>query len=485
HLAGNYVGQGGTVRLRTVLGDDGSASDRLVLEGGRASGTSAVQIVNRGGSGALTTGNGIPVVLARQGATTDADAFSLAGPVVQGPYQYDLLRGALDGSDAEGWYLRSRTSGTPLRPEASIYASVPSALQLAGLQSLANWHTRQGESDQGRWRGGAHLWVRGFGAQGDVRGRGLEHEGPDFDHEVRGVQVGADDLVHLSRDVNDRLGAYAGYETARAHVDHEGGAAGAFDAQSAQLGLYLTRLYADGRYIDSVLQGSRLWNVHSQSTQGLVAQTEGWSATGSIEVGQEIPVSRDGRWRVEPQAQLSGQRLHLDDFADEGGPVHLGDYDSLSARIGMRVVNHWGEDPARRLADGGVSEANSMWVRLNLQHEFGGDNAVGFETTQGPLQARSSLRGTTAQAELGASALLASDTSGQFSVGYERSLGGVRREGFAGSATANVGGLVGTGFGLTKRLSKSTSVAARLDYGRGASGGRDGVTGLVGLDSQW
>ena len=56
---GNWVGQGGTVRLNTSLGDSGSQTDRIVINGGAASGSTSLQINNVGGLGALTTGNGI------------------------------------------------------------------------------------------------------------------------------------------------------------------------------------------------------------------------------------------------------------------------------------------------------------------------------------------------------------------------------------------------------------------------------------------
>lgn len=58
-IAGNYVGNGGGLYLRTVLGGDGSPSDRLVISGGNASGSTAVTVTNAGGAGALTTADGI------------------------------------------------------------------------------------------------------------------------------------------------------------------------------------------------------------------------------------------------------------------------------------------------------------------------------------------------------------------------------------------------------------------------------------------
>jgi autotransporter family porin len=58
----NYLGAGGTIGLNTFLGTDGSPSDKLVINGGAATGGSSLRITNTGGPGALTVANGILVV---------------------------------------------------------------------------------------------------------------------------------------------------------------------------------------------------------------------------------------------------------------------------------------------------------------------------------------------------------------------------------------------------------------------------------------
>jgi autotransporter-associated beta strand protein len=50
--------------INTFLGGDGSPSDRLVVNGGGATGNTSVQVTNVGGPGTLTTANGIQVVSA-------------------------------------------------------------------------------------------------------------------------------------------------------------------------------------------------------------------------------------------------------------------------------------------------------------------------------------------------------------------------------------------------------------------------------------
>ena len=106
-IAGNYVGNGGALYLQTVLGDDSSASDRLVISNGVASGTTGIGILNVGGAGAATTADGIMVVQALNGGSTTANAFALYNPVAAGAFEYFLFKGGVSAGSGENWYLRS------------------------------------------------------------------------------------------------------------------------------------------------------------------------------------------------------------------------------------------------------------------------------------------------------------------------------------------------------------------------------------------
>jgi outer membrane autotransporter protein len=105
--AGNYVGANGTIGLNTFLGPDGSPSDRLIINGGSATGNSILHITNAGGPGAETVANGIAVVQVINNGTTVPGAFALAGEVRGGAFDYFLFRGGLGGSSPNDWFLRS------------------------------------------------------------------------------------------------------------------------------------------------------------------------------------------------------------------------------------------------------------------------------------------------------------------------------------------------------------------------------------------
>ena len=116
----NYIGTGGTIAMNTFLGADGSPSDKLVINGGSATGNSFLRITNAGGPGAETVANGIPVVQAINGGTTTPGAFTLAGEVRGGAFDYLLFRGGLGGSSPNDWFLRSTFIVGPIPPEPPI-----------------------------------------------------------------------------------------------------------------------------------------------------------------------------------------------------------------------------------------------------------------------------------------------------------------------------------------------------------------------------
>ncbi|AMM16840.1 hypothetical protein AX768_22585 [Burkholderia sp. PAMC 28687] len=118
NVTGNYIGANGTIALNTVVAGDNAASDRLVISGpaSTATGTSALKINNAGGAGAVTLANGIQVIEANNGATTDLSAFHLASPVKAGAYSYYLAKGGVSDGTAQNWYLRNTIAPAPVAP---------------------------------------------------------------------------------------------------------------------------------------------------------------------------------------------------------------------------------------------------------------------------------------------------------------------------------------------------------------------------------
>ncbi|MDQ0072026.1 outer membrane autotransporter protein [Variovorax boronicumulans] len=360
---GAYVGNGGVLRLGTFLGDSSSVSDRLVLNGASASasGRTNVQITQLGGLGALTTGNGIEVVSARNGATTTAqttkDAFALnGGHVDAGAFDYRLY--AADASGAgENWYLRSTTTATPSTPseagssgtgavqvpayraEVPLFSALPTQLRQTDLAMIGNLHQRIGDDDV---KAGAtastgterRAWGRVIATDIDIRQQGTV--APHSNGNARGFQAGTD----LFATSNWRAGVYVGQLDGSVKVSgFSGGIAnlgvGSNDLRSHYLGAYGTWTADAGFYADAVLQAGR----HRYTAAPLFAQRsagKGDSLMASIEVGQAFAMG-EGGWKIEPQLQLIHQHIGLDDVAISGARVRQDSDDGWIARVGVRL----------------------------------------------------------------------------------------------------------------------------------------------------
>ncbi|MDF9833585.1 outer membrane autotransporter protein [Ereboglobus sp. PH5-5] len=125
--SGVYISDNGRLTIDFVYNEGGanSLSDILVVDSTQVAGGATIITANPvGGPGALTTGNGIPVVEVLGGMGVSArDAFALDSRHFIGPFEYRLYHGAKGGNPANdgNWYLRSH-----YRPSVSGH--------------LANWY---------------------------------------------------------------------------------------------------------------------------------------------------------------------------------------------------------------------------------------------------------------------------------------------------------------------------------------------------------
>ncbi|MFC5576352.1 autotransporter outer membrane beta-barrel domain-containing protein, partial [Xenophilus aerolatus] len=336
---GPWVGNGGLLSIGTALGDSASVSDRLILNGpnAAATGTTNLRVTNLGGLGALTSGNGIEVISAANGATTTAQstksAFNLVGGHVDaGAFEYRLY--AADASGAgENWYLRSTTTvtppagggggggstgggtpATPATPAASLptyradvplYAALPEQLRQSNLAMLGNMHQRIGDDggtgtntsapDQGY----RQAWGRVISIDRDIQQSGTVS--PGSSGRLTGFQAGTD----LWANANWRTGVYVGQLEgdmsvtgfARGVLNY---AAGSNDLRSQYLGAYATWKNESGLYVDGVLQAGR-HRYTASPTLAFSSSGKGDSLLASIEVGQAFAIAPN--WTIEPQLQ--------------------------------------------------------------------------------------------------------------------------------------------------------------------------------------
>ena len=442
-VAGSYLGQSGRIAMNTVLAGDGAPSDVLVINGGNASGQTTLDIVNAGGLGAATPGNGILVVSAINGARTTGDAFTLGSRLVAGPYQYTLFQGTRDATSPQSWYLRSQLINPPpvtppapvtpnYRPEVSLYAALPSMALNYGVTLIGTLHERVGEEEQrhgqaGQQAGPSGIWARVIGQDGewDAKPGGIYRDGPSFDDNLFAVQAGMD-LYRAEQNNGNHdyagLLATVGHGHGDAiHDDLTSAGTNRFDAYS--FGGYWTHFGANGWYVDGVLQGT-WYDAKATSHTMSDLRTNGFGFTASLEGG--YPYKLHDGWSLEPQAQVIYQTLDMDDSHDTAATVRFHDADSLTARLGARLSNTWAR------GEGRAFKQVTGWLVANVWHEFNADARTSFSSTDGFVPFHSDLTGSWGELEGGMSAQLSDRASLYGTLSYQKGFDrGVRA--FAGN----------------------------------------------------
>lgn len=493
---GNYVGTGGTISLHTYLGDDTSPSDRLVIDGATATATGSTFLLinNNGGGGAQTTGDGILLVQTMNGATTASGAFTLAGRVAAGAYDYFLYQG---GSPATGgdpndqnWYLRSLDPPSPApatppdlaaapapwtppaRPEVLVATAIQPLAMEYGYAMLDTLHERVGETyiaplapvteerfvrcrdasknfrcmvrvpvpnanrgsnDEPRWAKSG--WARILGNRGLHQPDNFGKRGPNYDYTFGGIQVGFDVYAREQADSTlDKAGIYAGYGQITSDV-------------SGPYGLNGRKVVGKAGSVDM--------DAYTLGAYWTHFSPRGWYTDAVVQ----------GTWYSADAHSVLNQNVKPDGFGIlaslEGGyAFELGRGFKLEPQAQI-VYQNVSFDSARdsyglyRFDDGdslrgrlGVRLAKTwnmadqgcdqrlltVWLRANVWHEFMGKTTTTVSALNGsnPLPFNSYLAGTWGEVDAGVTAQM-TDKINLFATGaFNRSLDNKGREGWDG-----------------------------------------------------
>ncbi|WP_348913950.1 autotransporter domain-containing protein, partial [Escherichia coli] len=324
----NLTGQGGTINMRVSL-DGSNASDQLVINGGQATGKTWLAFTNVGNSnlGVATSGQGIRVVDAQNGATTEEGAFALSRPLQAGAFNYTLNR----DSD-EDWYLRSENT---YRAEVPLYASMLTQTMdydriLAGSRSHQT--SVSGENNSVR------LSIQGGHLGHDNNGGIARGATPESSGSYGFVRLEGDLLRTEVAGMSLTTGVYGAAGHSSVDVkDDDGSRAGTVRDDAGSLGGYLNLVHtSSGLWADIVAQGTR----HSMkaSSDNNDFRARGWGWLGSLETG--LPFSITDNLMLEPQLQYTWQGLSLDDGQDNAGYVKFGHGSAQHVRAGFRLGSH-------------------------------------------------------------------------------------------------------------------------------------------------
>ncbi len=346
-----FTGNGGTLAFNTHLGDDTSATDKLIIAGD-THGQANVRVLNAGGAGAKTD-KGIELI--RVGGASNAQ-FDLQGRAVGGQYEYFLFKDATSG----GWYLRSELATTPdpcladptlpqckpivdpvdpidpiepptpvLRPEAGAYL----ANQFAVDQLLRHgWRDRHGGSTAAN--DGVRGWARVDGKQSKLS---AVEDQLDLRVDRSRLQLGADvgvfdngrgrvgvmgSITQSSATSRSQLTGYS----ARGKVD--GGALGVYGNWNS-----------DALYVDASVQRGQFRNrVQGEGLAEERYDSDLWQS--SLEAGHRIGIGAIGSTAlsVQPELQLVYTDANIDVHTENNGTVVRSQGDSgLSGRMGLRL----------------------------------------------------------------------------------------------------------------------------------------------------
>lgn len=486
-VQGNYVGINGKLLINTQLGDSNSLTDKLIIDGGKASGNTSVSVTNKGGLGAQTTGNGIQVVNATNGATTDAGAFALNGGTASaGAYTYSLARNA-----DESWYLSSRVTPTPpapapspaptpspspspspapkpvsppspapsstptptpspvtapqqnYSPQTAVMAAAPTLALLHGAATLDSWQERMGGRVYGygvqkQQEQASPGWVRMI-SQGGSRnggksygtGVGDQSVAPNIDYNTYVAQLGMDFYRSQSGNARQAAGAYVALGQTSGDVNYQNygtqqwGNAGKARIEGTTLGLYWSRIAEQGQYLDAVLQYTD-YDIKTSALDANSTKSGGKGFGASIEGG--VPFALNSEWTLTPQAQLRWQHVSLDKVNVVESGQRIGSYDfgsanSLWGRLGVQATYQTRPDA-------------KLWVRADLMHEFKGETQARYMSTQGGPEPifKNSLKGTAVGLTGGIDQQINKQLAVYGSLSYATGVGGNKGDAWAAKA---------------------------------------------------
>ena len=434
----NLTGQGGTINMRVRL-DGSNASDQLVINGGQATGKTWLAFTNVGNSnlGVATTGQGIRVVDAQNGATTEEGAFALSRPLQAGAFNYTLNR----DSD-EDWYLRSENA---YRAEVPLYTSMLTQAMdydriLAGSRSHQTGVNGENNSVRLSIQGG-HLGHDNNG--GIARGATPESSGS-----YGFVRLEGDLLRTEVAGMSLTTGVYGAAGHSSVDVkDDDGSRAGTVRDDAGSLGGYLNLTHtSSGLWADIVAQGTR----HSMkaSSDNNDFRARGWGWLGSLETG--LPFSITDNLMLEPQLQYTWQGLSLDDGQDNAGYVKFGHGSAQHVRAGFRLGSHndmtFGEGTSSRdtLRDSAKHRVRELpvnwWVQPSVIRTFSsrGDMSMGTAAAGSNMTFSPSRNGTSLDLQAGLEARVRENITLGVQAGYAHSVSGSSAEGYNGQATLNM-----------------------------------------------
>ena len=461
----DFIGNGGKLVFNTVLFDDTSETDKLIVEG-NTSGHTGVEVNNIGGAGAQTV-EGIEIVSV--GGNSEG-TFEKASRIVAGGYDYNVVQ------KGKNWFLTSLVEPVdpvdppvdpvdppvdpvdpvdlPVDPVIPPQEPVPPAAPpksehqyrpefgsylansyAANTLFMTRLHDRLGETQYTDMLTGEQkvtsLWMRNVG--GHTRFK--DGSGQLKTTANRYVLQLGGDVAQWSTDGLDRwhLGLMAGYGNSQSRsASSLTGYHSRGEVNGYSVGLYGT-WYANeadksGTYVDSWV----LYNWFDNKVMGQDQATESYRSSGvtaSVEAGYSVKVgesSRNSYW-IQPKAQAVWMDVQADDHRERNGTrVKDETQGNLMTRLGVKayISGHNAIDDGKSRTFQPFIEANwihntqTTRIRMDdVSNDMRGTRNIGELKTgvEGQITPQLSVWGNVAQ-QIGDKGY--SDTQGMLGVKY-------------------------------------------------------------------
>lgn len=395
-ISDDFIGNGGKLVFNTVLFDDTSETDKLIVEG-NTSGHTGVEVNNIGGTGAQTI-EGIEIVSV--GGNSDG-TFEKASRIVAGGYDYNVVQ------KGKNWFLTSLVEPVdppvdpvdppvdpvdpPVDPVIPPQEPVPPAAPpksehqyrpefgsyqansyAANTLFMTRLHDRLGETQYTDLLTGEQkvtsLWMRNVG--GHTRFR--DGSGQLKTTANRYVLQLGGDVAQWSTDGLDRwhLGLMAGYGNSQSRsASSLTGYHSRGEVNGYSVGLYGTWYANDadksGTYVDSWM----LYNWFDNKVMGQDQATENYRSSGvtaSVEAGYSVKMGESGRnsYWIQPKAQAVWMDVQADDHRERNGTrVKDQTQGNLMTRLGVKAYIS-----GHNAIDDGKSRTFQPFIEANWIH---------------------------------------------------------------------------------------------------------------------
>ncbi|MRS13438.1 autotransporter outer membrane beta-barrel domain-containing protein [Enterobacteriaceae bacterium RIT691] len=328
---GSLTSEHSSYRLNTYFDQPGLTTDKIIVDGGAATGDhNVLRVTSTGYADGTNVINGYGIqVVNLDTATNKSVDFALYGGVVDsGAYHYHLYR-----AEDENYYLQTDHTPTTTAKSVANIPSVQLAIVKAGMNELRHRVTELREHDIFH---PDEVWVRTYGKHLKV------DDTIETKMDLYGIELGYDKEIHQNEKNNYYAGLMAGYLYAD-NIKHRnsGYPDGSASANTPGVGVYGVWDNRDGWYAYGTLR--YFWSrmkaqnttsagepIHFNPNRNFVAAT--------LELGKQNEKSIDekSKWIIEPKAELgyavAGSKSFKTNINTE---VHYGASESFTTRAAL------------------------------------------------------------------------------------------------------------------------------------------------------